>query len=45
MSEDSNGFTEVTCLAVYALGVLEHSNDETELAEQTMFPGAIQSNV
>lgn len=45
MGEDSNGFTEVTCLTVYALGVFEHSNDETEFAKQTMFPGAIQSDV
>lgn len=45
MSEHSDCFTEVTRLAVYPLGVFEHSSDKPEFAEQAMFPGAIQSDV
>jgi hypothetical protein len=45
LGEHSDCFTEIARLAVYPLGVFEHSSDKPEFAEQAMLPGAIQSDV
>ena len=45
LSENSNGFTEVTRLTIDPLGILKHAGDETELAKQAMFPRAIQRDM
>ena len=45
LSEDSGSSAKVACLTIYPLGVFEHSNDETKLAKQAVFPRAIQGDM
>jgi hypothetical protein len=39
--EYANGLAEVACLAVGPSCILQHSYQETELAEETMFSGTV----
>lgn len=45
LRQHPNCLAEVTRLAVCAMSVLEHTYDKTQLAEQTMFSGAVCSDV